>query len=65
MIFAGKTHPLDIFSADRDDNKLFECAVALKAQFIVSGDKAVVGVRDYMGIKVETPQQFLARIPEA
>ena len=65
LIFAGKTHPLDIVSADPDDNKLFECAVALKAQFIVSGDKAVVGVRDYMGIKVETPQQSLTRIPEA
>lgn len=59
LIFAGKTPPLDIVSADPDDNKLFECAVALNARFIVSGDRAVVEVRDYMGIKIETPQQFL------
>jgi len=32
---------------------------------IVSGDKAVIGVRDYMGIKVENPQQFLAGIRDA
>jgi putative PIN family toxin of toxin-antitoxin system len=65
LIFAGRTPSLDIVSADPDDNKLFECAVALKAQIIVSGDKAVIGVRDYMGIKVENPQQFLAGIRDA
>lgn len=65
LIFAGKAPSLDIVSADPDDNKLFECAVALKAQIIVSGDKAVIGVRDYMGIKVENPQQFLAVIRDA
>ena len=62
LIFAGKPRSLDIVSADPDDNKLFECAVALNARFIVSGDKAVVEVRDYMGIRVENPQQFLTRI---
>ena len=65
LMFAGKTPTLNIVSADADDNNLFECAVALKAQSIVSGDKAVVGVRDYMGIKVENPQQFLTRIRDA
>src|SRR5712664_65959 len=65
LIFAGKTRPLDIVSADSDDNKLFECAIALSARFIVSGDKAVVEVRDYMGIKVESPRQFLTRFSEA
>jgi putative PIN family toxin of toxin-antitoxin system len=65
LMFAGKTPTLNIVSADADDNKLFECAVALKAQTIVSGDKAVIGVRDYMGIKVENPQQFLTRMRDA
>ncbi len=65
LMFAGKTPTLSIVSADPDDNKLFECAVALKAQIIVSGDKSVIRVRDYMGIKVENPQQFLTRTRDA
>ena len=65
LVFAGKTPTLNIVSADPDDNKLFECAVALKAQIIVSGDKAVMGVRDYMSTKVENPQQFLTGMRDA
>ncbi|MDY6990908.1 MAG: hypothetical protein SWQ30_22940 [Thermodesulfobacteriota bacterium] len=44
---------------DPDDNKFIECAVALKAHVIISGDKALTAIQDYMGIKVVTPRQFL------
>ena len=57
-IFAAKTPELTILEGDHDD-KLFECAVALKALYIISGDKAVLAVQDYMGIKVITPRQFV------
>lgn len=57
-IFTAKTAELKIFEEDSHNN-LFECAVALEAQYIVSGDKAVLAVGDYMGIKVATPKQFV------
>jgi len=58
-LFTAKTPNLEIVKNDPDDNKFFECAVALKAQFIISGDKAVLKIKNYMGIKVLSPKQFI------
>jgi predicted nucleic acid-binding protein len=44
---------------DPDDDKFVECAVGLKAEVIVTGDKALKAMSEYMGIKILTPQQFL------
>ena len=59
ILFAAKTPRLDLVKEDPDDNKFIECAVALKAHVIISGDKALTAIEDYMGIKVVTPRQFL------
>ncbi len=45
--------------ADPDDDKFIECAVALEADFIISGDKALLEVGHYKKIKIVTPKQFL------
>ncbi len=58
-LFTAKTPNLEIVKNDPDDNKFFECAVALKAQFIISGDKAVLKIKNYMGIKILSPKQFI------
>jgi predicted nucleic acid-binding protein len=49
---------------DPDDDILFECAVALEAKVVVTGDKAVRSVGRYMDIAVMTPAEFLARYGE-
>ncbi|MDY6950378.1 MAG: putative toxin-antitoxin system toxin component, PIN family [Thermodesulfobacteriota bacterium] len=59
LIFTAKTPKLTLVEADPDDNKFIECAVALKAHVIISGDKALTAIEDYMGIKVVTAKQFL------
>lgn len=59
VVFADATRPLRVVPADSDDNMLFECAVALKAKTIVTGDKAVRRVQRYMDIDVVTPTEFL------
>jgi len=61
LVFAAATRPLRIVHADSDDDKLFECAVALGAKTIVTGDKAVRRIGRYMDIDVVTPVEFLAR----
>jgi putative PIN family toxin of toxin-antitoxin system len=58
-LFTAKTPNLKLVESDPDDNKFFECAVALKAQGIISGDKAVLKVANYAGIQVLNPKQFL------
>ena len=58
-LFTAKTPNLEIVKNDPDDNKFFECAVVLKAQFIIPGDKAVLKIKNYMGIKILSPKQFI------
>ena len=57
-IFTAKSKKLEIVIGDPDDNKFFECAVSLKAKYIVSGDKKVIKVKNYCGIKVVNPREF-------
>ena len=58
------TRSLTVVAADPDDNKLFECALAGGAQFIVSGDAKVQAVKHYQGIEVLSPTLFLALIEQ-
>jgi putative PIN family toxin of toxin-antitoxin system len=58
-LFTAKTPELHVVHGDPKDDMFIECAVALHAPFIISGDKAVLAVREYMRIKILTPKQFL------
>lgn len=58
-LYAAKTPALDIVRDDPDDNKFIECAVALHCKVIISGDKHLLAVQDYMGIKIVSPREFL------
>ena len=44
---------------DPDDNKFLECAVSGGAGYIVSGDKHLLDLEEYEGIKILTPKGFL------
>ncbi|MCX5901946.1 MAG: putative toxin-antitoxin system toxin component, PIN family [Proteobacteria bacterium] len=60
-VFSGKTPALKVVIDDPDDDKFIECAVALKAEYIISGDKDLLEVSEYMGIKILNPREFLNR----
>ena len=57
-----KFHPWPILRVEKepDDNKFIECAAALKADFIITGDKALLEIQDYMAIKIVSPKDFLS-----
>ena len=59
VLFAAKTPKLSIVRDDPDDDKFIECAVALEADVIITGDKALKDVGNYMGIRILGPQEFL------
>jgi putative PIN family toxin of toxin-antitoxin system len=59
IIFTTKTPKIKVVKDDPDDDKFIECAVGLKAEVIITGDKALKTMNEYMGIKILTPQQFL------
>ena len=44
---------------DPDDNKFLECAVKARADFIITGDKHLLGLGSFRGIKIVTPSEFL------
>ena len=44
---------------DPNDDMIFECAVRANASVIVSGDKDLLAVKTYEGIRVLTPREFL------
>lgn len=50
---------INIIKDDPDDNKILECAVEGKVNYIVSGDKHLLRVRAYQGIKIITPREFM------
>lgn len=62
IVFASKTPILHIVRGDPDDDKFIECAVAVKAEMIISGDKRVLALRNYMNIRIVTPREFVESI---
>ena len=59
ILFTAKTPHIKTVKGDPDDDKFIECAVALKAGVIITGDKALKNTETYREIKIMTPQQFL------
>ncbi|MCG2722043.1 MAG: putative toxin-antitoxin system toxin component, PIN family, partial [Thermodesulfovibrionales bacterium] len=45
---------------DPEDNKFIECALTCKADYIVSGDRHLLNLKEYAGIKILKASEFLA-----
>ncbi|MFA4828480.1 MAG: putative toxin-antitoxin system toxin component, PIN family [Thermodesulfovibrionales bacterium] len=65
ILFTAKTPKIKIVKNDPDDDKFIECAVALKADVVITGDGDFHDIKEYMGIRILTPQQFLERYRDA
>ncbi len=50
--------PVCTLCRDPRDNHLFDTCAAAQAEFLVSGDKDVLVMREYAGTRVATPAQF-------
>jgi putative PIN family toxin of toxin-antitoxin system len=46
-------------SKDPDDDRVLECAIAFKADFIVTGDKHLLQIGGFRGVKIVTPGEFM------
>jgi hypothetical protein len=64
ILFTTKTPVIKIVKEDPEDDKFIECAVALKAKVVVTGDKALLAIKEYRGIQILTPAQLLSQIGE-
>jgi putative PIN family toxin of toxin-antitoxin system len=46
---------------DDPDNRVLECAVAGRAELIVTGDRALLAVREFRGVRVVSLRDYLGR----
>lgn len=53
------TEALDVVPADPTDNRILECAVAAGSDVIVSGDLHLLKLKEFRGIKIQRPADFL------
>ena len=56
--------PIDIpayIVRDPSDNHFLACALAAQAECIISGDKHLLDLKNFAGIPILTPRQFLKR----
>jgi putative PIN family toxin of toxin-antitoxin system len=58
-IVADPDFELNAVPGDPDDNRVLECALAGKADSIVSGDRHLLRMDSYEGIAIVTVRQFL------
>lgn len=53
---------LNLIKEDPADNKFLECAVEARADFIISGDKHLLTLKEFNGIKILNASDFLKNI---
>jgi putative PIN family toxin of toxin-antitoxin system len=50
---------IHVVAADPSDNKFIEAAVAGQADYILSGDKHLLDIKEFQGIPIIAPRAFL------
>ena len=55
----GPTKKFDAVKEDSKDNKVVECAVEGNVDYIISQDNHLLNLKEFNGIKILTPEEFL------
>lgn len=55
---------LDVIKEDPPDNRILECAVSAGADYIVTGDKDLLRLKQYDGIHILSVSDFLSAATE-
>lgn len=58
-VLVALTLKLDVVKEDKDDNKFIEAAIEGDADYIVSQDKHLLKLKEFNGIKIINPEEFL------
>jgi len=53
------TKNVDVIKADSDDNKILECAIASGSDYIVTGDRHLLDIKEYEGVKIVKAKDFV------
>lgn len=50
---------LSVIKEDPDDNRVLECAISCNADYVVSGDRHLLNLKEFRGIKIVKAREFL------
>jgi len=50
---------LDLIKSDPDDNRILECAIASRSDYVVSGDKHLLNVKTFQGMRIVKVAEFM------
>lgn len=59
QFFLAAVPTISAISEDPADNKFIECAVAADAKCIISGDRHLLNLKLFKGIRILSPKEFL------
>jgi uncharacterized protein len=51
------SNKIEIIKEDIDDNKILECAVESKSEYLLTYDNHLLRLKDYEGIKIISPEE--------
>ena len=60
--FVNPTEALHVILEDPEDNKILECAVEAKANYIITGDLHLLKINKYLNIEVLNTGAFLEKL---
>ena len=50
---------VDVVKDDPDDNKILECAVASKSEYVVTYDNHLLNLKEFRGINIVKPERMI------
>ena len=50
---------VNVVKENPDDNKIIECALASSSEYVITYDKHLLNLKEFQGIKIATPEEFL------
>ena len=53
------TVKVNVVKEDPEDNKIIECAVSCNANYIVTGDRHLLDIKEFRGTKIVNAREFL------
>ena len=49
---------IDLISQDSSDNRILECAITADCEYVISGDKHLLEIKEFESIKILSPDKF-------
>ena len=59
VILVESKEKLDIVKDDPNDNKILECAIASKSEYILTYDNHLLRLKEFRGIKILKPEEII------